>query len=75
MTVHAQEHNFIKPQFIISPLYTRNPKTGTLSKSQDLDEIPHEAVFHQGLHCLLNNRQGKTNYIIIWKPKPVTPLY
>ena len=29
--------------------------TGTLAKSADPDEMPHNAPFHQGLHCLLNN--------------------
>ena len=25
----------------------------TLSNSEDPDEMPHHAAFHQGLHCLL----------------------
>ena len=26
--------------------------TGTLANSEDPDEMPHNAAFHQGLHCL-----------------------
>ena len=26
---------------------------GTLANSEDPDEMPHHAAFHQGLHCLL----------------------
>ena len=26
---------------------------GTLTNSEDPDEMPHLAAFHQGLHCLL----------------------
>ena len=26
---------------------------GTLANSEDPDEMPHNAAFHQGLHCLL----------------------
>ena len=25
----------------------------TLANSEDPDEMPHKAAFHQGLHCLL----------------------
>ena len=25
----------------------------TLAKSEDPDEMPHNAAFHKGLHCLL----------------------
>ena len=27
--------------------------TGTLANSEDPDEMPHNAAFHQSLHCLL----------------------
>ena len=30
---------------------------GTLANSEDLDEMQHEAAFHQGLHCLLRLKQ------------------
>ena len=26
---------------------------GTLANREDTDEMQHDAVFHQGLHCLL----------------------
>ena len=25
---------------------------GTLTNSEDPDEMPHDVAFHQGLHCL-----------------------
>ena len=28
-------------------------QTGTLVNSEDSDEMPHNAAFHQGLNCLL----------------------
>ena len=39
--------------FRSNPLYTGNPKTGTLAYSVDPEEMQHNAAFHQGLHCLL----------------------
>ena len=30
---------------------------GTLANSEDPDEIPHNAAFHQGFHCLLRHNQ------------------
>ena len=41
------------------PLRTGNPKTGTIANSEDPDEMPHNAAFHQGLHCLLRQRHTK----------------
>ena len=38
---------------VVNPLKTRNPKMVTLANSEDPDEMPHKAAFHQGLHCLL----------------------
>ena len=35
----------------------RNPKRSTLANNEDPDEMPHNAAFHQGLHCLLNHIQ------------------
>ena len=33
---------------------------GTLAKIVDRGEMPHNAVFHQGLHCLLSlNRSSE----------------
>ena len=40
---------------ISSPFYSG--KTGTLANSEDPDEMPHKASFHQGLHCLLRKKQ------------------
>ena len=31
---------------------------GTLVNSEDPDEIPHNAAFHQGLHCYLRHNQS-----------------
>ena len=31
---------------------------GTLTDSEDTDEMPHNAAFHQGLHCLLGQKQS-----------------
>ena len=31
---------------------------GTLASSEDPDEMPHYAAFHQGLHCLLRQNQS-----------------
>ena len=36
---------------ISNPLRARNPKTGSLANSEGLDEMLHNAAFHQGLHC------------------------
>ena len=30
---------------------------GTLTNSEDSDEMQHSAAFHQGLHCLLRLKQ------------------
>ena len=30
---------------------------GTLANSEDLDEMQHNAAFHQGLYCLLRLKQ------------------
>ena len=42
--------------------------------SEDQDEMPHQAAFHQGLYCLLgeNYFQGQKN-IVIDKFPPITP--
>ena len=37
----------------INPLYTENNITGTITNSEDPDEMTLNAAFHQGLHCLL----------------------
>ena len=41
---------------------------GTLANCEDTDKMPHNAAFHQRLHCLLrqNDLQRKTYTIISW---------
>ena len=34
-----------------NPLYTGNPLTSNFANSEDPDEMQHNVVFHQGLHC------------------------
>ena len=41
-----------------------NPKTGTFTKSEDPDEMLHNAAFHQGLHCLLRYKNLHTKHTI-----------
>ena len=38
---------------VISALYSGNSLTDTFENSVDLDEMPQNVAFHQGLHCLL----------------------
>ena len=42
-----------------NPLEIGNPYIGTLINSEDPDEMPQIAAFHQGLHCLLRQHQRK----------------
>ena len=42
----------------INPLWTKKPLTGTLANSEDPDEMPLNAAFHQGLHSLLGQNQS-----------------
>ena len=39
---------------VFNPLWSGNPKMGTLANSEDLDEILHDVAVHQCLHCLLS---------------------
>ena len=36
---------------------------GTLANSADPDEMQHYAVFHQGMHCLLREKQSSRTEI------------
>ena len=45
-------------------------KTGYLTNSEDLDELAHNAAFHQGLHCLLRLKQSIQNYLEITTLRP-----
>ena len=48
----------------VNPLYTRNPYTCTFTNSEDPDELPHNAAFHQGLHCLLRSSGKKMHFFL-----------
>ena len=41
-----------------NPFWTGNPLTGTLSNSEDPDEMLHNAAFHLGLHYLVRQSQS-----------------
>ena len=36
----------------------------TFANSEDPDEKPHNAIFHQGVHCLLGPNQKEMQYYI-----------
>ena len=41
---------------------------GTFTNSEDPDEMPHNAAFNQGLHCLLKfNRSSEKNTMFFLK--------
>ena len=45
-----------------------NSLTGTMANSEDPDEMPHKAAFHQGLHCLLKQiRSSEKEIQYFWK--------
>ena len=37
---------------------------GTLANNENPDEMPHNAAFHQGLHCLLRQKQSSEKEIL-----------
>ena len=42
----------------------------------DPDEVPQNAAFHQGLHCLMwQNQSSDKELQYFWKSYPVTPQY
>ena len=45
-----------KSHLILCMLET--PERVLLASSEDPDEMPHDAAFHQGLHCLLRLKQS-----------------
>ena len=49
---------FTLKNLYITLLYTGNPKKGNLANGEDPDEMKHNAVFHQDLHCLLRLKQS-----------------
>ena len=47
---------------------------GTLTNSLDPDEMPHNAAFHQGLHCLLRqNRSSEKEIQYFWEITTIDP--
>ena len=40
---------------LLNPFHNRS---GTLPNSEDPDEMPHNVVFYQDLHCLLRQKQS-----------------
>ena len=46
-----------------STLEDQKPLMGTLTNSDDPDEMPHNGAFHQGLHCLLRQNQSSEKEI------------
>ena len=38
--------------YMFNPMYSGNPYTSNFAKSEDPDEMQHNAAFHQGLHSL-----------------------
>ena len=52
-----------------------NPKTGIFTNSEDPDEMPHNAAFHQGLHVLFGKKDLQTkNAIFFFKSYSLTTL-
>ena len=56
---------------LLIPLYTGNPLTDTLASSVDQDEMPHKAVFHQGLNCLQKKIYSGTEIHLNLKLRPL----
>ena len=51
--VKNQNQEASKQKSCSNPFHSWYQWTGTLANSEDLDEMPHKATFHEGLHCLL----------------------
>ena len=45
-----------------NPFYTGDSLMITLANSKDPDAMWHDAAFHQGLHCLLRQKQPSEKY-------------
>ena len=52
---------------------TGNPRTGTFTNSEDPDEMPHNAAFHLGQHCL-SKKSFRQKITILIKNYNQTPL-
>ena len=48
--------------YALLTLCIQKPLNGYFTNSEDPDEVPHDAAFHQGLHCLLRLKK-------IFRPK------
>ena len=49
---------------------------GTFTNSEDPDEMPHNAAFHKGLHCLVRKKTDLLTKITFFlKLSPDTPRY
>ena len=49
---------------VINPVYSRYLQTGTLTNSEDSDEMPHNAAFHQGLYVCKDNNKPWFKHIL-----------
>ena len=68
-------HSFSEKSALLDTLKTGAPYTGVLGNSEDPDEMPHNAAFHQGLHCLLRqNRSQRKNIILVLEIITSDPL-
>ena len=52
---------------MVNLFWIRNPITGTLTNSEDPDEMPHNAAFHQDPHCLLRHNRSSEKEILYIK--------
>ena len=57
------EHFLVVREASFNHLCTGNP----LANSEDPDEMPHHAAFHQGLHCLISQNQPSEKIIFFKK--------
>ena len=60
-------------KYNVNRLKTRKLKMDILTNSEDPDEMPHNAAFHQGLYCFLRQKQSPEKIqfsleIIMWHP-------
>ena len=50
---HLNKTVLLSTQIMFNPFHSGYLPTGTLTNSEDPDEMPHNVAFHhQGLHCL-----------------------
>ena len=63
---NSVDYEICHKKVVIDPFRTGNPETGALENNEDLDEMPHCAAFHQGLHCLLRLKQSSEKRNTLW---------